>query len=1770
MTNQYTPETLKQSYSDDYNPNDNYHQILFNPGKPLQARELTQIQSIIFGEMSRMGGNIFKEGSAISGAGTNINSSYDYVKIASVNSGGDFVNIPVGTIFSDPLKNIKAQVLEVSPSQTNQLFNTLFIEYINSGSSLIGNEPVVFGDGVTIYDQSGTGYELITEYPNATGKGVKFTVSEGDFFTLGRIVRCEEQSIILSPYTNNSIDAIVGFRVTQDVVTTSDTESLFNNTNGVIDKTSPGADRYRITLTLTTQDQITDDQTFLFLAKVENSKIVEEIKITDSYNKINDLLSIRTKEESGDYVVNPFTVNVDDFDNGVDSDLNLIVSEGTAYINGYRVENQSPSKLKLPRPSLTEAIENDVVGIQMGNYFLCDENKDIPTLDYSEVNLYTALASGGSIIGTCRVRGIQHFTTDVQKVFVYDVKMQSGQSLSTVRSLGLNNNNYFNIVSDLGGVKLYETDNNNLLFSTNTIRPSSFNDITTIVQDYQTMTASSNSITLNQLPVGQSYTQSDQWIVSTSHASGIEDPSTYTVAITNGGRDATISGLEKANDDYKVIAFIQKTAIIKNKTSTSRTDTLNSTTDPVTGLVYFNIGRPDVYGIDSVRHIDSTGNDLSTIFVLDDGQRDNYYADSRLLLKDGISDPGTIYVNYKSFDRGVGDFYAVNSYNVPYRDIPKHVTNSGKEIELHDVIDFRPDQDSDGNVSNILSLPLNNSNVTADVSYYLPRADKLILSHDGELNVLMGQQARDPQFKETPDNSMELYKIILNPNTKDENDIKVIPTAQQRGYTMKDIGELEKKIDSIEESTSLSIAELEARMENVLDSDGNVRIVSGLQVNEGKDHLGTDLGASDHNASIDIENRLIRPSFEEDNIRLIYVPNDTSDSFTTKHSSSGVIKKGDNVYLNYDSSEWAYQSLASRSTKVNPFGQAENVGTIKLSPSTDEWKDSKENAVKVVSGESKISTKQAFLWNNWQWNWNGRPDFKRSSEVGSVSRIVASETIRRVTGGRTADVALVPWIRSRKVYFKAQGLKPNTKFTPFFDGVNVSAWCKEEPSFIQWSDRTDDIGNKNTFSSLTAHPDGNSELISDANGEIVGSFFIPNIKPKFEIEKSKIATSKYKNYYLRFRSGTKEFKLLDVDVNDWSSSNSKAFAHYNVKGLMPHRNWNPLSKTRGHRYLTPYNYARRFYSSKELKSALDKIAPESISLIDPRLSGLYGPDGVSLDSTALQTLANDKEMSKILSDYINVNQNQFSDIIDAKINPENINPLAQTFNVSNNVGVTLTKIDLFFKSKPSDSNLPVSIHIRPVENGRPSKTEVIPDTYVFKNSSDVVVTSSSEPLVTIQSNPTSFEFEEPVYLSPGQEYAIVINSQSIEYEVYTAKTQEAVINSRSKSITTQASPGSIFLPQNGVNWIESKDQDLMYRLTRAKFGNGGGSNGSLILRNTDLPARQLDDNPIITTLNDEKIYVRHVNHGLQPGDDVMIDSCGAVGGFTAEQLSGNFSVIDVDAYGYRFEINPSSSVLATSSDVGGGEKVLSQGNANFSVANPNIESLIPNTTSIDVSAKFTTGQSISGNEIRFIRDDEYNRITPKTNTEFDNVKCLYNTPSQETNLGTGISSAYFKVDMKTASDYVSPIIDLQRSSLITVNNLIDDPNVTQHINSVSETTPTGSTSFANHINKAVVLQESAVGIQVKTDAIVPNEANFKLAYRICGSDENIYDKSWLIQEPTDNIVKDGSERNVEFLVGGKNGTLNPFSQVQTRFILESKNSARPVTLGKVVTKYLAV
>ena len=60
-------------YFDDFDPQNNYYKVLFKPGYPVQARELTTLQSILQDQIEKFGNHVFKEGDSVTGGGVRYN-----------------------------------------------------------------------------------------------------------------------------------------------------------------------------------------------------------------------------------------------------------------------------------------------------------------------------------------------------------------------------------------------------------------------------------------------------------------------------------------------------------------------------------------------------------------------------------------------------------------------------------------------------------------------------------------------------------------------------------------------------------------------------------------------------------------------------------------------------------------------------------------------------------------------------------------------------------------------------------------------------------------------------------------------------------------------------------------------------------------------------------------------------------------------------------------------------------------------------------------------------------------------------------------------------------------------------------------------------------------------------------------------------------------------------------------------------------------------------------------------------------------------------------------------------------------------------------------------------------------------------------------------------------------------------------------------------------------------------------------------------------------
>ena len=73
-------------YYDDYDEDKKFLRMLFKPGYAVQARELTQLQTILQKQVERFGNHVFKNGSVVTG-GTTYLQDATYLKLDSTYAG---------------------------------------------------------------------------------------------------------------------------------------------------------------------------------------------------------------------------------------------------------------------------------------------------------------------------------------------------------------------------------------------------------------------------------------------------------------------------------------------------------------------------------------------------------------------------------------------------------------------------------------------------------------------------------------------------------------------------------------------------------------------------------------------------------------------------------------------------------------------------------------------------------------------------------------------------------------------------------------------------------------------------------------------------------------------------------------------------------------------------------------------------------------------------------------------------------------------------------------------------------------------------------------------------------------------------------------------------------------------------------------------------------------------------------------------------------------------------------------------------------------------------------------------------------------------------------------------------------------------------------------------------------------------------------------------------------------------------------------------------
>lgn len=1164
-------------YFDDYDPSKNYHRILFTPGRAVQAREFNQLQTLLQEQIQRFGNHVFQNGAMVIPGESNYNINLEYVTVRDIQF--ETISEILETnevIVTGKTSGVVGKIMYYQPNVGSDPI-TFYIQYLN------GSE-----DGLVSRFENSEVLELKTEIGtvfgeavcNGTGTGSIFTINAGIFYINGFFVENDAQSVILSRYTSNP-NVIVGFRLNETTVNWTEDQTLLDNASGSSNINAIGADRLKLTLSIECHEfgSTFDRENFIELASFKNG-VLQTIVTTTDYAVLEDTLARRTYDQAGDYTVESFGLDVREHldtgsngglypasEGGDETKFVVGIEPGKAYVRGYEVTNIATRYLDVEKARDVGSVDNSAFTLSIGTYIEASTANTTPAIG-KVINFYSGVPStpgaipSGTVLGKALVISVERISDTLMKIYLVRVRNTTDgvdtSFMTNAKSVYIAGSPAF---TSLINPTLLGTSNSGLLFklpvsnAKTLLDGSSVSDTSLTIIRQITATADSAGSVILTAGTNEVFVQPNETNAFASFGSTIRSINDIsTMGGTPTGKALTIEfGVAASGASVTVTVEVAKqVATSKSKTLTTQTIT-KTVADIVSGNRY-SLRKADAVRIVSIVDVASS-RDITKKFNLERNAQSDFYGISYVYANAGEAMPtGNIAITFEYFVHGnSGDFFSVDSYSVPYDSIPLESVE-GNLIKGSDILDFRPrkaDDDSGfvGTGANSVEIPFPSSLVRADIQYYLPRIDKVFVNSKGVFGTVKGVPDISPKEPKTPDNSMLLYRLSIPAYTSSLKDV-IVETINNRRYTMRDIGKLEDRISNLEYYVTLSLLETETSSMQVTDpTTGLSRFKNGFVADAFIDHSVGDYSSADYKCSVSPEYSFLRPEFYADQVPMNF-----------RQASSTAVLTGSLVTLPYTEVNFLMQEYASNYLNVNPYAVYRWNGDVKLVPSDDTWYD-------TVYSEPQV-TYQVYnngnltqTWNSWGLNWVGGTTTSNLYNLGGTNKfnstgwggfsdtshdrvgthtVTTNSTSIQVIDDRIVDTSIIPYMRTRDVAFSAVGLKPLTKVYAFFDNVNVGVYCKQ-----------------------TGKAYG-ADMITDVDGNIAGTFKIPN------------------NNSVRFRTGSKQFTLIDNVENIKETSLAYGDANYTAKGIVVTRTQSILATQKITQTVVPWDpLAQSFFVERD-------------------------------------------------------------------------------------------------------------------------------------------------------------------------------------------------------------------------------------------------------------------------------------------------------------------------------------------------------------------------------------------------------------------------------------------------------------------------------------------------------------------------------------------------------------------------------------------------------------
>ena len=1395
-------------YFDDFDIENQFYRVLFKPGYAVQARELTQLQTILQNQIEQFGDNIFKEGSIVKGCNFTTLNNLKYVKledraasetvtffdpeafiskrttevIGGIETEVDIVYVAVGLA-----SGLSAEIISASRGFETRPpnLNTFYINYLNSASTekqFRAGETIridrykykvgALAPGETNPFSTEQGVDQInatTKDPNPVGDSFGIQAAPGIIFQKGHFLFCDSQIIVIEKYSNVPSDAAVGYRVQESLTTNLQDSSLYDNANGSTNQNAPGADRLKLTpilvkLTIADADR---DATFFSLIRYSNGNAVR-IRDISSYNVLGDVTARRTYEESGNYVLEDFDINAD----RKDGQLKALVGSGVAYVKGYRVENVGEEAFQITDVSNTEIVTSQPASFDYGTYV------DVTGFSgYINISMDTEqdlLDSSDVKVGECFVSNLTP-----TRAYIWGISLNAGKDFSDVAKIDAATTGEITV-----GNVLKESSKNPFVFDTGMNYLYEAVDIVLPIRGQTNATVNSNEFTLVAGPGEDFALNQNSILVVTTTGTQVNVVNTST-ALNNSQLTVELQNGVVSNGQSVVVYYDYRLVDATPNSKLSKEPYLKI--DHVTSRTRFTLGFPDVYSIISIT--DSTGKDYTNSFRLNSNQKDRFYDLSFIEYIQGRPRPGNeqLTLQIKVFQPvqqpGEDSFFCINSYpnTLGANDIPIYKSESGVSYNLRDCLDFRPHVDIIGGMnynqssasgapiinaaalsaadsaqptfSNTYTIPAAQQFAQADLEYYLSRIDAIVVDSYGTFSIIRGEEERNPRPPAVSPDQLVVSEIT----------IPGFPVLSPREATQ--AGQLEYSVRATPRATKAYRMEDIARIEKKIDSLTYYTSLNQLEQET------QNLQILDENGLTRFKNGFIVDPFNNLSIAKVRDPkfnaaiafnqkiltpsvrtfeldlkykSATNASIFPPTASPNVVSLSRNAHISIINQPYATEFRNC----VSNFYNYRGIGN--LSPNFDAVYDTVTNPV-VIDFSQEIGD----LVENLQ-QFIPLTDARIGTNENQLQDAVRRA---RERGGTVTFTDIIADFNLTEGTTRPVGdFVTNFQFRPFIAARDISIYVAGlRPNtlhyfFFDKVDVNDDVCPGTIVDDANdVQRNGifSDSVSSDANGVLRAVFRIP---PE------------------TFFVGERVLEIADVDQYDSIDSGATSTA------ILTYR---------------AYNFSVE-------KAALSTRMPDSeivTSTSNRSVTFRRPPDGGG-------------------------------------------DPLAQTFFVKKGMGrgsntVFASKIDLYFKRKSTVNG--VTVMLREVVNGYPSGV-TIPFSKVHLIPSQVNVSDDASAVTTV-------DFKAPILLETEKEYAFVVmpDANDPNYLIFTSKvggTNLVPGNTQGQAVVQDWGDGVLFTSTNNSAWKSVQDEDVKFNLYRHDFN---ASTGVAKLTNADHEFFTVDD-----------------------------------------------------------------------------------------------------------------------------------------------------------------------------------------------------------------------------------------------------------------------------------------------------------------------------------------